>query len=135
MGASQNWAIYRFILGRYFRLLTGRIFHRKILSFADAKFTYPFIADLIAASFYKVGASVQNAMFLQNLFLGFSLAVLLEKFVFRLTNNRLAGKFAPLILLFSGGLGFGIWSFGDFWQGSSGFLNICGIAERFYDQR
>ena len=39
--------------------------------------------------------------------------IILERFTFKLTNNRLAGKIAPAILFLSGGLGF-IWFFQDF---------------------
>lgn len=128
-GASQNFGDLPFHLGAIFSFADGQNFPPQNPSFSEAKFTYPFIADFIAACFYKVGASVQNAMFLQNLFLGFSLVVILEKFVFRLTNNRLAGKIAPLILLFSGGLGF-LAFFRDYWQGTQGFFEYLGALPR-----
>jgi hypothetical protein len=35
---------------------------------------------------------VRGAMMAQNIFLAFSLLVILERFTFKLTNNRLAGK-------------------------------------------
>jgi hypothetical protein len=63
-------------------------------------------------------------MFVQNVFLAFSLLVVLERFTFKLTGNRLAGKIAPVILFFSGGFGF-LWFIDDFLnaaQSLTGFL-------------
>ena len=116
-GGSQNLGDLPFHLGAIFSFTEGGNFPPQNPSFAGAKFTYPFLADFITACFMKFGAGVREAMLLQNATLGFSLVVLLEKFTFKLTNNKLAGKIAPLLLLFSGGLGF-VWFFRDYWQGS-----------------
>ena len=70
-------------------------------------------------------------MLVQNVFFGFSLVVIFEKFVFKLTNNKLAGKIAPLILIFSGGLGF-LWFAKDFWEGGKGLFEFLGNLPRDY---
>ncbi len=130
-GASQNLGDLPFHLGAIFSFTEGNNFPPQNPSYADAKFTYPFIADLITAFFVKLGANVENAMLVQNTFWGFSLVVIFERFVFKLTNNKLAGKIAPLILLFSGGLGF-IWFAKDFWEAGKGLFEFLGNLPRDY---
>ncbi len=130
-GGSQNLGDLPFHLGAIFSFTEGNNFPPQNPSYADAKFTYPFIADLITAFFMKLGASVENAMLVQNALWGFSLVVIFEKFVFKLTNNKLAGKIAPLILIFSGGLGF-LWFAKDFWEGSKGLFEFLGNLSRDY---
>jgi hypothetical protein len=105
-GASQNLGDLPFHLGAIFSFTEGNNFPPENPSFANAKFTYPFIADFLTACLVKLGGSVRDAMLVQNVTLGFSLFVLFEKFAYALTKNRLAGKFAALILFFCGGLGF-----------------------------
>ncbi len=122
-GASNNLGDLPFHLGTIFIFTDGENFPPQNPSFAGVKFTYPFMADLIAASFVKMGAAVRDAMFVQNVFLAFSLLVILERFTFKLTNNRLAGKIAPLLLFFSGGLGF-LWFFKDTSQTTKGFFEF-----------
>ena len=122
-GGSQNLGDLPFHLGAIFSFTEGNNFPPENPSFSGAKFTYPFLADFVAACFVKIGAGVREAMFVQNVFLGFSLVVLLEKFTVKLTNNKLAGKIAPMLLLFSGGLGF-LWFFHDFWNGSQSLFEI-----------
>ena len=122
-GASQNLGDLPFHLGAIFSFTEGNNFPPENPSFAFAKFSYPFIADLITASFVKLGAGIREAMLLQNVFFGFSLVVLLERFVFKLTGNRLAGKLAPALLLFGGGLGF-LWFLDDYRQQSLAFFDF-----------
>jgi len=122
-GGSQNLGDLPFHLGAIFSFTEGNNFPPENPSFAGAKFTYPFLADFVTACFVKIGASVREAMLVQNVFLGLSLVVLLEKFTIRLTDNKLAGKIAPLLLLFSGGLGF-VWFFRDFANQSQSFFDF-----------
>jgi hypothetical protein len=122
-GGSQNLGDLPFHLGAIFSFTDGNNFPPENPSFAGAKFTYPFLADFVTACFMKIGASVRDAMLLQNVFLGFSLVVLLEKFTVKLTNNKTAGKIAPILLLFSGGLGF-VWFFSDYLHGTQSFMEI-----------
>ncbi len=122
-GGSQNLGDLPFHLGAIFSFTEGNNFPPENPSFANAKFTYPFLADFVTACFVKLGASVRDAMFTQNVFLGFSLVILLEKFTFKLTNNKTAGKIAPLLLLFSGGLGF-LWFFRHYGQSGQSLTEI-----------
>ncbi len=122
-GGSNNLGDLPFHLGAIFGFTDGQNFPPQNPSFANAKFTYPFMADFLTASIVKLGAGVREAMFLQNVFLAFSLLVILERFVFKITNNRLAGKIAPVLLFFSGGLGF-IWFAKDYWQSGQSFFDF-----------
>ncbi len=122
-GGSNNLGDLPFHLGAIFSFTDGQNFPPQNPSFANAKFTYPFMADFLTAQFMKLGAGVRDAMFLQNVFFAFSLLVLLERFVFKLTNNRLAAKIAPVLLFFSGGLGF-VWFAKDFWQSGQSFFDF-----------
>jgi hypothetical protein len=130
-GASQNLGDLPFHLGAIFSFTEGQNFPPENPSFAFAKFTYPFIADLITASFVKFGVGVREAVLWQNIFFGFSLVVLLERFVFKLTGSHLAGKLAPALLFFSGGLGF-LWFLNDFWQSGKDFFDFLGNLQGDY---
>ncbi len=122
-GGSQNLGDLPFHLGAIFSFTEGNNFPPENPSYAGAKFTYPFIVDFITACLVKLGANVKDAMFVQNVTLGFSLVILLERFTVALTKNKLAGKIAPLLLLFSGGMGFVIF-FRDYWQDGRGFFEF-----------
>ena len=122
-GGSNNLGDLPFHLGAIFGFTDGNNFPPQNPSFSGAKFTYPFMVDFLTAAIVKLGATVREAMFLQNVFFAFSLLVILERFVFKITNNRLAGKIAPVLLFFSGGLGF-VWFAKDFWQSGQPFFDF-----------
>ena len=122
-GSSHNLGDLPFHLGAIYSFTDGQNFPPENPSYAFSKFTYPFMADLLTAGFVRLGSSVRDAMLAQNVILGFSLVVLLERFTFKITGNRLAGKIAPLLLLFSGGLGFVLF-FKDFFQGGKDFFQF-----------
>jgi len=71
----------------------------------------------------KLGAGLYEAIFAQNLTWAFALLVILERFVAKLTNSKLAGRIAPVILFFSGGLGF-VWFFKDLGQNAKGLSDM-----------
>ncbi|MGI8467624.1 MAG: hypothetical protein ACR2N3_04150 [Pyrinomonadaceae bacterium] len=122
-GSSHNTGDLPFHLGAIFSFTDGQNFPPENPSFAFAKFTYPFMTDLATAFFIKLGASVRGAIVWQDITLCFSLFVLFENFVFRLTKNRPAAKIAIVILMFSGGLGFIIF-FRDYWNDGRGFVEF-----------
>ncbi len=74
-------------------------------TFAGVRFAYPFLVDFLAAMLVRVGAGVIFAMWLQNMVLALAFVGLLHYWTILLTRNRLAGLIAPLLVLFSGGLG------------------------------
>ncbi len=110
-GGSQNLGDLPYHLGTIFSFTEANNFPVVNPSWAGAKYTYPFVADLLSACFVKLGADVINAMFVLNVAWAFSLFVILESFVVTLTGSKLAGRFAPVLLFLSGGLGF--WWMGD----------------------
>lgn len=122
-GGSNNLGDLPFHLGAIFSFTDGANFPPENPSFAGARFSYPFIADFVTASFIRFGIGVRDAMLVQNVSWAFSLLVILERFVFKLTNDRLASKLAPALLFFSGGLGF-LWFFGDFAAQGKGFFEF-----------
>ncbi len=130
-GGSQNLGDLPFHLGAIFSFTEGNNFPPQNPSFANTKFSYPFVADLLTAFFMKFGADVKSAMLMQNVFWAFSLLFVLERFVFKLTNNKFAGKIAPVLLFFSGGFGF-LWFFKDFFEQSKGFFEFFYNLPRDY---
>lgn len=130
-GGSNNLGDLPFHLGAIFGFTDGGNLPPQNPSFAGAKFSYPFIADVVTAGFMKLGTDVQSAMVVQDIAWAFSLLVILERFVFRLTGDRLAGKIAPWLLFFSGGLGF-IWFFGDYWAQGKGLFDFLNNLPKDY---
>lgn len=122
-GGSQNLGDLPFHLGAIFSFTEGNNFPPQNPSWSGAKFTYPFIADFLTACFVKLGADVKDALFTQNVAWAFSLLVILERFVVRLTQSKFAGRVAPALLFFSGGLGF-LWFAKDYWASNLGLWNF-----------
>lgn len=130
-GGSNNLGDLPFHLGAIFSFADGANFPPQNPNFAGAKFSYPFIADLISACFLKFGIGVREAMLVQNTAWAFSLLVLLEGFVDRLTGDRTASRLSPLLLFFSGGLGF-IWFFGDAGSQGRGLFDLLNHLPKDY---
>jgi hypothetical protein len=98
-------------------------------TFAGVRFAYPFLVDFLAAMLVRAGASVIFAMWLQNMVMAMALVGLLHYWTVLLTRNRLAGVITPLLVLFSGGLGW--WLL--FSEGSSdGFFATLGNLQHDY---
>lgn len=122
-GASNNLGDLPFHLGAIFSFTDGMNFPPENPSFAGAKFSYPFISDLATAAFIKLGIGVRDAMFVQNVAWAFSLLVVLERYVYKLVNDRFAARLGPVLLFFSGGLGF-LWFFSDYFAQTKGFFDF-----------
>ncbi|MDH3528647.1 MAG: hypothetical protein OEQ28_03705 [Acidobacteriota bacterium] len=122
-GASNNLGDLPFHLGAIYSFTDGNNFPPENPSFADVRFTYPFIADFLSAVFVKLGMTVRGAMLLPNVIWALSLLIILEQFAAAVSKSRMAGKIAPFILFLSGGLGF-LWFFWDYWQGARGIFEI-----------
>jgi hypothetical protein len=74
-------------------------------TYSGVRFAYPFLVDFLAAMLVRAGAGVILAMWLENMVLALALVGLLHYWTLLLTRNRLAGVIAPLLVLFSGGMG------------------------------
>lgn len=130
-GGSNNLGDLPFHLGAILSFTDGANFSPVNPSFAGAKFSYPFVSDLITACFMKLGAPLREAMFVQNVAWAFALLIILERFVLKLVGDRLASKLAPALLFFSGGLGF-IWFFGDFGSQAKGLVEVLAQIPKDY---
>lgn len=130
-GGSQNYGDLPFHLGAIFSFTEGNNFPPQNPSWAGAKFAYPFISDLLTAAFMKFGADVKGAMLIQNVSWAFALLVLVERFTVKLTGSKLAGRFAPALLFFSGGMGF-VWFFKDYWESGKSLIDMLLHLPRDY---
>jgi len=74
-------------------------------TYAGVRFAYPFLVDFLAAMLVRAGAGIIEAIWLQNMLMGLTLVGSLHYFTLLLTRNRRAGFIAPLLVIFSGGLG------------------------------
>ena len=92
-------------------------------AYAGARFAYPFLADFVAAMFVSGGASLRSAILVQNLVLALALVGLLHRWTCELARDRLAGLLAPVLLLFSGGLGWWL-LFGDLRESEHGLFTL-----------
>lgn len=130
-GGSNNLGDLPYHLGAITSFLEIPSFPPDNPNFAGAKFTYPFIADLVTAMFVRLGSGVREAMLVQNVAWAFSLLIILESFVLTLANNKLASKIAPFLFFFAGGLGF-IWFFIDYSAQAKGFFMFLNELPKDY---
>lgn len=73
--------------------------------FAGSGFSYHYIADLLAAVFVAAGTDLVGGIMLVSIVLGAGLLPLIHRWAWDLTRNAIAARLAPLIVVFSGGLG------------------------------
>ncbi len=104
-GGSNNLGDLPFHFASITSFVYGKNFPPEDPSFAGTSFAYPFIADFVAAMLMRAGASMRDSMFLQNMLLAVSLVGVLHYWTLKLTRDRLAGVLAPVLMLFSGGVG------------------------------
>lgn len=74
-------------------------------TYAGACFTYPILADFLTAMLVRSGASMAAAIWMQNMILVLAFVGMLHYWTRALTYDRIAAMFAPLLVIFSGGLG------------------------------
>ncbi len=130
-GGSNNLGDLPFHLGAILSFTDGANFPPVNPSWAGAKFSYPFVSDLLTACFMRLGAPLREAMLIQNVAWAFALLVVLERFILKLTGDRLSSKLAPPLLFFSGGLGF-IWFFADFGAQGKGLVEFLSQLPKDY---
>lgn len=100
-------------------------------TYAGTGFAYPYISDFVAAMLVGVGATLREALLVQNMALGLALVALLHRFTAVLTRDRLAAFIAPVIVLFSGGLGWLV-LLDDARRSERGILGLLGSLSRDY---
>jgi hypothetical protein len=74
-------------------------------TYAGVRFAYPFLVDFLAAMLVRCGADVISAMWMENMVLALALVGMIHYWTVLLTHSRLAGLIAPVLVIFSGGLG------------------------------
>lgn len=122
-GVTNNYGDLPFHLGVITSFVNGENFPPQDPEFAGVKFTYPFMADFVAACFVRAGAGLRDALFLENYVLSLSLVVLLHRWAQSLTRSRAAALLTPVLVLLSGGLGW--WMlFSESRQGEQGIFSL-----------
>ncbi|MGZ9276268.1 MAG: hypothetical protein ACXW4L_03995 [Candidatus Limnocylindrales bacterium] len=100
-------------------------------TYAGTGFAYPYMADFLGAMFVGLGASLADAYLIENLALGLALVAILYRFTVVLTSDRLAAAIAPILVLFSGGLGF-VLLLGDVGGSERGLFDVLTALPRDY---
>ncbi len=109
----------------------GQNFPPEDPTYAGTGFAYPYLSDVLAAMFMALSASMREAFFIENLLLGLALAGLIYRFTRVLTMDRLAGFIAPVLVLFSGGLGW-LFLLQDARTNEGGLFGVLGAMTRDY---
>jgi hypothetical protein len=104
-GVTNNYGDLPFHLSVITSFVHGGNFPPEDPEYAGVRFTYPFLADFVAAMFVRAGATLRGALFLQNFVLGLSLVGLLHRFSLALTRERMVALITPLLVLLNGGFG------------------------------
>jgi hypothetical protein len=104
-GAINNYGDLPFHLSVITSFAYGGNFPPEDPTYAGARFTYPFIVDLLAAIFVRVGASLREAMLMENFVLGLAFVGLLHRWAWKLVRDEAAAMIALALVLLSGGLG------------------------------
>lgn len=130
-GVTNNYGDLPFHLGVITSFVYGDNFPPQDPEFAGVKFTYPFIADFVAACFVRAGATLRGALFLENFVLAASLVGLLHRFGLALTGSRAAARLTPVLVLLGGGLGWWVF-FSDARASGQGIFALLGNLPRDY---
>ncbi len=104
-GVTNNYGDLPFHLGVITSFVYGENFPPQDPEYAGVKFTYPFMADFVAASLVRAGASLRQALLLENMALSLSLTGLLYRWARLLTGERAVALLTPALIFLGGGLG------------------------------
>ena len=99
-------------------------------TYSGVRFAYPFLVDFLTAMLVRAGAGVISAMWMQNMVLALSMVGLIHYWTLLLTRNRLAGVIAPLLVLFSGGMGWWL-LFSDVSGGDGLFSTLANLTHDY----
>ena len=109
----------------------GHNVHAEDPTYAGVRFTYPLLADFLSAMLVRCGASMAAALWMPGLTLGLALIGIIHSWTVALTRNRMAGFIAPVLVMFSGGLGW--WMiFQDVRNSDHGLLPLLGHLPHDY---
>src|SRR5258708_4067478 len=104
-GVLNNYGDLPFHLSVITRFAFGQNFPPEDPTFAGARFTYPFITDLVSAMFVRGGGSLRDSLFIETYFVGVAWVGVLHRFGQKLLRNRAAAILTPVLVILNGGLG------------------------------
>jgi hypothetical protein len=104
-GVANNYGDLPFHFSIITSFAYGGNFPPEDPTYAGARFTYPFLADLVAAIFVRAGASLREALLLEGVVLSVAFVGLLHHWAWTLVRDRAAAFITPLLVIFNGGLG------------------------------
>jgi hypothetical protein len=105
-GALNNFGDLPFHLSVITGFAFGNNFPPNDPTFAGVRFTYPFLTDFVSAVFVRSGASLRDAMFIENFIVAVSFVGVLHRWALVMLRDRLAALLTPLLVLLNGGFGF-----------------------------
>jgi hypothetical protein len=109
----------------------GQNFPPQDPTFAGVRFAYPFLVDFLTAMLIRAGAGLLAAMWLQSMVLAAALMGMVYHWAALLTRDRLAALLSPLLVIFSGGLGWA-WILQDVHESNSGLIPLLGNLPHDY---
>ncbi|HKW77046.1 MAG TPA: hypothetical protein VJN64_16055 [Terriglobales bacterium] len=130
-GVTNNLGDLPFHMQAISSFSQGHNFPPQDPTYSGVRFAYPFLVDVEAAMLVRCGAGMISAIWLQDMVLALAMVGLLHCFTLLLTRSRLAGVIAPLLVLFSGGLGW-TWIFNDVRNSDHGLLPMLASLPRDY---
>ena len=104
-GVLNNFGDLPFHLSVITRFAFGQNFPPEDPTYAGVRFTYPFLTDLVSAMFVRLGASLRDSMFIENIILAVAFVGVIHYWALRLLRDRLAAVLTPILIVLSGGLG------------------------------
>ena len=105
-GVDHNMGDLPFHFGVIHSFVHGANFPPEHPELAGVRLTYPFLIDFVTAMLMRAGAPLRDALFVVNVTLGLALVALVFRWASLVTRDRLAAVATPLLVFFSGGLGF-----------------------------
>lgn len=130
-GVANNLGDLPFHLQVISSFVYGHNFPVEDPTYAGVRFTYPVLADFLTAMMVRLGAAVAGAMWLQGMALALAFIGLLHHWTRTLTKRRVAAIFAPLLVVFSGGLGWWL-LMQDLRNNDGGLLSLLANLPRDY---
>jgi hypothetical protein len=129
-GVRNNLGDLTLHLQVIFSFAHGQNFPPQDPTYAGVRFAYPFLVDFLSAMLVRAGASVFGAMWIENMVLALALVGMIHYWTLLLTRNRLAGLIAPVLVIFSGGLGW-TWIFQEV-HDSDGLIPLLAHLQHDY---
>jgi hypothetical protein len=130
-GLANNLGDLPMHLQVIFSFTNGHNFPTEDPTYAGVRFTYSLLSDFLTAMLVRAGATVAQAMWMQSMVLGLAMVGLIHSWTIAMTRSRLAGMIAPLLVVFSGGLGW-CFIFQDLHSSETGLLPLLANLPRDY---